>query len=93
MIHIRRLVWDGWNIDHIARHKVTPEEAEEVCHSDFLLLEGKKGRLLIIGLTQQGRMLAVVLDPESEAGVYYPVTARSAATKERRLYQKYKGGV
>ena len=32
MIVIRRLVWDTWNIVHIARHDVVPDEVEEVCH-------------------------------------------------------------
>jgi hypothetical protein len=32
-------------------------------------------------------MLAVVLEPVS-ASVYYPVTARPASRKERRLYQE-----
>lgn len=97
MIHIRRLLWDEWNVAHIARHKVTPEEAEEVCHSDFILLQGKKGRVVILGRTRFGRLLAVVLDPESgEEGAYYPVTAGSplgaAARKEQRLYLERKGG-
>jgi hypothetical protein len=37
-------------------------------------------------------MLAVILDPEEEEGVYYPVTARPASRKERRLYREQKGG-
>ncbi len=27
---IERLHWDDWNRDHIAKHAVQPEEAEEV---------------------------------------------------------------
>jgi uncharacterized DUF497 family protein len=92
MIVIRRLVWDEWNVAHIARHRVTPDEAEEVCHGNFVLLQGQKGRLIIIGPTQRGRLLAVVLNPEGDEGIYYPVTARPAATKERRLYRQQKGG-
>jgi hypothetical protein len=93
MIQIRRLHWDEWNVAHLARHHVTPEEAEEVCHGSFILLHGKKGRAVIVGPTRRGRLLAVVLDPEpEEEDVYYPVTARPAARKERRLYQARKGG-
>lgn len=93
MVHIRRLIWDESNVPHIARHKVIPKEVEEVCHGSFILLQGKKGRLVLIGLTKKGRMLAVVLDPEEEKGIYYPVTARPAAKKERRLYQRKKVSV
>jgi uncharacterized DUF497 family protein len=93
MILIRRLRWDDWNIAHIARHRVTPEEVEQVCHGHFVLLRGKKGRVIIVGPTHRRRLLAVVLEPEpEEEGVYYPVTARPAARKERRLYQEWKGG-
>jgi len=31
VIFMRRLVWDVWNVGHIARHRVDPEEVEEVC--------------------------------------------------------------
>jgi uncharacterized DUF497 family protein len=92
MIIIRRLFWDEWSVAHVARHKVTPDEAEEVCHGAFILLRGKRGRLIVSGPTKRGRLLAVVLDPEGDEGEYYPVTARSAAKKERRLYQQQKGG-
>jgi uncharacterized protein len=92
MIEIIRLVWDAWNIAHIARHQVTPNEVEELCQSDCLVLDGHSGRIIVVGLTQANRLLAAVLDPEEEAGVYYPVTARTADRKERRLYQVEKGG-
>ncbi len=29
MIVIRRLIWNSWNIEHIARHDVTPDEVED----------------------------------------------------------------
>ena len=83
MIHLRRLRWDDWNIAHIARHDVTLEEAEEVCHGEFFLLQGKKRRIILIGPTRAGRMLALVLEHEGE-GDYYPVTARPASRKERQ---------
>jgi len=37
MIAIRRLRWDAWNIAHIARHAVAPEEVEQVCHGNFII--------------------------------------------------------
>ncbi len=91
MLHIRRLIWDPGNIAHIAQHDVTVDEAEEVCHGDPIQLSSYLGRIILIGPTQAGRMLAVVLDPEDE-DVAYPVTARPASRKERRYYQQQKGG-
>jgi uncharacterized DUF497 family protein len=92
MFVIKDLVWDQWNIAHIARHEVTKDEVEQVCQSDYQAFEAKKERLIVIGSTEASRILAVVLDPEPEEGKYYPVTARSADRKERRDYLKGKGG-
>lgn len=92
MINVRRLIWDAWNIAHIAKHSVTPEEVEQVCHIDPVVQEGKKGRLLIFGPTGSGRMLAVILDKEEEKDVYYPVTAYKASKKLVRIYLNQKGG-
>ena len=87
MLVIRRLIWDSWNVAHTARHGVTPEEVEEVCHGEPVVQVGKKGRSLVFGPTLSGRMLTVVLDPESsEEGLYYPVTARPASRRERAIY-------
>lgn len=91
MLNVLRLIWDSWNIAHIARHNVTPEEVEEVCHTDPVAQKGKKGRLLVFGPTKNGRMLVVILDPEEE-GVYYPVTAYKASKKLIKIYLNQKGG-
>lgn len=90
MVDIHELIWDEWNIAHIARHQVIPKEVEEVCSSDPVIQTGKKGRLLVYGLTYAGRMVTVVLDPEPEEGMYYPVTARPTAKKERKIYEQEK---
>lgn len=74
---------------HIARHNVAPEEVEEICHGDPIVQTGKKGRKLIIGPTKQKRIVLVVLDHEGK-GRYYPVTARDASRKERKLYKQEK---
>ena len=44
---------------------------------------GKQGRLLILGPTEAGRILAVVLDPEPD-GVWFCVSARTANEKSER---------
>ena len=91
-IVITKLIWDAWNIAHIARHHVIPQEVEEACQGKIIILDGHHGRFIVIGLTQKKRLLAVVLDPEPEPGAYYPVTARTADRKERLHYQEEKGG-
>ncbi len=92
MIIIDRLIWDSWNVAHIARHEVIPVEVEEVCQGEPKVEEGYKGRLQLVGTTNAERILAVILEPV-EPGLYYPITARDASRKERQRYRLWKGGV
>lgn len=75
----------------MARHDVTPTEVEEICKRDPLVQQGKKGRLAVSGKTATGRFLVIILDPEPEPGVYYPVTAYPASGRYRRVYEQEKG--
>lgn len=93
MVTINKLIWDEWNVSHIARHSVKPNEVEEICYGDPLVQQGNKGRIVLIGPTISGQIIEVVLDPEPNEGVYYVVTAHVASKKDRILYQKTKGGV
>ena len=90
MVVIRHLIWDSWNIDHIARHDVTPEEVDEACHIDHSVRETHGGRLMVISPTRSGKLLAIVLAFKEE-GIYYPVTAWPASGKLRRIYKQEHG--
>ena len=81
------LIWDDWNIEHIARHGVTRDEAMEVCGGRFIVLRGYTGRFIIVGQSIDGRALSIVVEPEDE-WKYYVVTARSASRGERRAYRE-----
>ena len=91
MVYVRRLLWDAWNVAHIARHQVAPDEVEQVRHGLFVSSATYSGRLRLVGATRRGRMLTVILAPRGR-GVFYPVTARPATRKEWRYYQAQKGG-
>jgi hypothetical protein len=58
---IDRLLWDEWNRDHIAKHAVLPEEAEEVIAGFSRVSETYKQRLQFVGPTVAGRMLSIVV--------------------------------
>ena len=88
-IVIKHLVWEEWNIEHIAQHDVLPEEIEEVCQANPQTSGAKKGRIRVTGRTKKGRLISLFLDPEPEEGVYYPVSARVASRKERRAYEAW----
>ena len=68
VLFIRRLIWDTWNVAHIARHEVTPDEVEEVCHGNFVARQTYRGRLILIRPTHSGRLLALVVGPAEPLG-------------------------
>jgi hypothetical protein len=89
MLIIRRLVWDDWNIGHIARHYVIPREIEQARHSHFLTYQSYKGRYILVGATRAGRILTIVIEAISgEEGAYYPITAFDARPEDQQLYQR-----
>jgi hypothetical protein len=67
--------WTEWNIEHIARHGVTPEEAEQIVRGARPPFPREAGgdKFLVWGQTNEGRFLQVVfvrpedeeIDPES----------------------------
>ncbi len=91
MILIANLIFDTINVEHITRHKVVPEEVEQACHNKPLVERLDNGRLFVTGPTDSDRMLVVVLTPKV-GGAFYPVTARSADKRERRIYEQKMGG-
>jgi uncharacterized DUF497 family protein len=82
-IRIGQLIWDEFNSEHIKKHNVTKEEANEVIRKVNAHREGYSGRIILIGRAGK-RILAILLAPKGE-GKYYPVTVRDADKKERRL--------
>ncbi len=60
-------------------------------HGEPLLREGYSDRILVVGPTSRGRILAIVLEPLDDDS-YYVVTARPADRKERKLYETRRGG-
>ncbi len=84
---IDELVFNERNIEHIARHNVLPDEVREVVEGKTLQLKAKLGRVMLIGKIKSGRILAVILE-KVKGNIYFPVTARVADRKERRMYEK-----
>lgn len=86
------LLWTEETERHIARHAVIPSEVEEaVADTNALTLrargpEGK--RYLVLGRTQAGRYLMVVLAPMGRT-IGRVVTARQMTTGEKRRYRRW----
>jgi uncharacterized DUF497 family protein len=91
MIHVKKLIWDSWNVQHTARHEITQDEVESVCHGSPLVLRGKKNnRLLLIGKTDEERIIVIVLEPKKDEE-YYPITAYIPDRADIVLYKRLKG--
>lgn len=57
-------IWDhrpGMNVDHIAHHGVTPDEAEQVVNRPLIVGPNRNhpGRMFAKGVTRTGRKLGV----------------------------------
>ena len=83
--------WDDANIEHIAAHQISPEEAEEAL-SDPLRIPapayriGGERRRAVLGSTEVGRLLFVFTTRRGN-GIRM-ITARDATTSERRRYRE-----
>lgn len=63
MIVVNGLIWDNWNRQHLAKHKITPEEVEEVCHGQNQTVESYRKRIQLSGKTKKGRKIIIILSP------------------------------
>lgn len=90
MVKVKNLVWDSWNIDHIARHNVVKEEVFEIVQDESAVWsETYRKRKRIIGKTKKRRLVTAIL-AEKNRDSLYTITARPASRKERRIYDKSK---
>lgn len=81
--------WIHWNVEHIARHGVTPEEAEAAVRSarrPFPRSVGE-GKLLVWGRSAGGRWLQVVFVVEVDERVFV-IHARPLTDREKRRLRR-----
>lgn len=88
-MRIRELIIEPEHEDHIARHHVRPDEARQVAFGLHLAYRTRQGRYGLIGQTDTGRYLTVIVAP-GEQGTYRLITARDADQRERRLYRRHR---
>jgi uncharacterized DUF497 family protein len=89
-LQIDSLEWDDWNLEHIKKHDVSRQEAEEVIQSDYAYKESYSNRILITGRTWAGRVLSIAVGASPDRpGAYYVFSARPAHRKERRVLEEH----
>ena len=92
-MRIREFIWTPERIEHVAKRQVQPEEVEQVCFGQPLVLRakssGKNPVHYVLGQTGAGRYLfCVVIQFPEEKG--YPVTARPMTDREEHRFNKWK---
>lgn len=89
-LRVDELLWDDWNEAHILGHGVDPREVEEAVFDPSALFlrtrGGKQPRYIVLGLTEAGRYLFVVLEPIG-GGRGYAITGRDMDDSERRRFK------
>ena len=87
-MEIREFEWDDNNLEHIARHKVFPDEVEDVAFDDDpWIRKGRKGTRYMLGYTIAGRYLFVVYVLKSK-GIARVITSLDMDDKTKRLYKR-----
>ncbi len=64
--------WNRWNVEHIARHGVSPDEAEHVVRwaKRPYPRRHRKGTSIVVGKDQTRRVLQVVYTLDPDGTVY-----------------------
>jgi uncharacterized DUF497 family protein len=80
--------WNDENETHIARHGVAPNEVHQVLGSNPpVYRSGRQNTRLVLGTTDTGRHLVVVL-ADALDGRDYVVTARDTAPEEKATFRR-----
>jgi uncharacterized protein len=83
--------WDDHNINHVARHNLDPEDAEDAVldprrvRTDAYNVPFEK-RQAIIGMTERGEIIKVVYTKRGDK--FRVVTATPATASERKRYSR-----
>lgn len=86
---IEELIIEEDRPGHIAKHKVTIDEVLEIISTDYVFIQGKYNRWLLIGKTKRNRFLTVVVGKRKQKDTYGLVTARPSSKSERSFYQEF----
>lgn len=87
-MEIKEFEWNEQNIEHIARHGVSPDEVEDVAFDDApWIKKGRKGTRYMLGYTVAGRYLFTVYTLK-DTEIAKVITSMDMDNKTRKLYKK-----
>lgn len=81
--------------EHVAKHNVKIGEVLEIVNGEYIFIEGKLDRWLLIGKTKKEKFLTVVIGERKQKNSFGLVTARPSSKEERSFYEEFtlqKGG-
>jgi uncharacterized DUF497 family protein len=86
---VKRFRWNDWNVEHIANHGVTSEEAEYLVNHARRPYprQIREGKFYVGGQAADGTYMQVifVLDPDE---TIYVIHARPLTDRERAIYRR-----
>jgi len=79
--------WNDWNLDHVTRHGITVEEAEDVVRNARSPQKTSDTKWLVWGRGAGGRPIQVVylVDPDDTV---YVIHARTLTAAEKRRFRR-----
>jgi uncharacterized DUF497 family protein len=85
--------WNEWNIDHVAKHGIDPEEAEEVLRNARRPYprDCGAGRWIVWGRGRGGRFLQVIYVLDDDDAVYV-IHARPLTEREKWRHRRSRRG-
>lgn len=88
-IIVKKLIIEAGREEHIAKHDIKLTEILEIISGDYVYIQGKFDRWLLIGKTKKERFLTIVIGERSEKNTYGLVTTRPSRKEERSFYKEF----
>ncbi len=86
-MRVDELQWDARNIEHLERHRVDVEEAEEVCFGSHFARKVSATRYIVSGQTSSGRYLCIIIE-RLDGSFFRPITAYEMNDQHKNRYRK-----
>lgn len=80
--------WNNKNMEHIVKHGVLPEEAEEIFIGRIFYRKTRENKYLAFGQTVEGRYLLIVFALKRTKTIRV-ITARDMDKKELSMYKNW----
>lgn len=86
---VKKLIIEAGREEHIAKHDVKIDEILEIISGDYVYIQGKFDRWLLIGKTKKERFLTIVVGKRDEKNTYGLVTTRPSRREEKSFYKEF----